>query len=53
MASAVMASALPRSARAVVVGGGVVGTSVAYNLAKRGWKDVVLLEKNKLTSGTT
>ena len=53
MASAAMASALPRSARAVVVGGGVVGTSVAYNLAKRGWKDVVLLEKNKLTSGTT
>ena len=46
-------AALPRAARAVVVGGGVVGTSVAYNLARRGWKEVVLLEKASLTSGTT
>ena len=44
---------LPSHARVVVVGGGVIGCSVAYNLAKRGWKDVLLLEKHKLTSGTT
>ena len=44
---------LPRQARVCVVGGGVIGTSVAYNLAKRGVKEIVLLEKNKLTSGTT
>ena len=40
-------------ARVVVVGGGVIGTSVAYHLAKAGWKDVVLLERDRLTSGTT
>jgi dimethylglycine dehydrogenase len=40
-------------ARAVVIGGGVVGCSVAYHLAKIGWSDVVLLEKNELTSGST
>eukprot|EP00039_Didymoeca_costata_P015953 m.278433 g.278433 ORF g.278433 m.278433 type:complete len:881 (+) comp16315_c0_seq25:207-2849(+) len=44
---------LPREARVVVVGGGIIGTSVAYHLAKLGWSDVVLLEKDKLTSGTT
>ncbi|WP_203981485.1 GcvT family protein [Planosporangium flavigriseum] len=37
----------------VIVGGGVVGASVAYHLTKRGWTDVVLLERNVLTSGTT
>jgi len=37
----------------VVVGGGIVGCSVAYHLARRGWTDVVLLEQNTLTSGTT
>lgn len=40
-------------ARAVVIGGGVVGASVLYHLAKTGWTDVVLLEKSELTSGST
>jgi glycine cleavage system T protein len=40
-------------ARAVVVGGGVVGCSVAYHLTARGWRDVVLLERAELTSGST
>ncbi|MGO9635380.1 MAG: GcvT family protein [Steroidobacteraceae bacterium] len=44
---------IPKYARAVVVGGGVVGTSVAYHLASMGWKDIVLLERERLTSGTT
>jgi 4-methylaminobutanoate oxidase (formaldehyde-forming) len=44
---------LPTHARAVVVGGGVIGTSVAYHLAELGWKDVVLLERHRLTAGTT
>ena len=44
---------LPRKARAVIVGGGVSGSSVAYHLAKLGWQDVVLLERQQLTSGTT
>jgi glycine cleavage system aminomethyltransferase T/glycine/D-amino acid oxidase-like deaminating enzyme len=44
---------LPARARVVVIGGGVIGTSVAYHLATMGWKDVVLLERDKLTSGTT
>ena len=44
---------LPERAQVVVVGGGVVGCSVAYHLAKRGWTDVALLERNQLTSGTT
>lgn len=41
------------SARAVIIGGGVVGASVLYHLAKIGWTDVLLLEKNELTSGST
>src|SRR5580704_19512987 len=45
--------ALPARARVVVIGGGVVGCSTAYHLAKRGWTDVVLLERKRLTSGTT
>jgi 4-methylaminobutanoate oxidase (formaldehyde-forming) len=45
--------ALPRHARVVVVGGGIVGCSVAYHLALMGWTDVVLLEQGQLTSGTT
>jgi len=45
--------ALPAQARAVIVGGGIVGCSVAYHLAKLGWKDVVLLEQGRLSSGTT
>ena len=44
---------LPTHARVVIVGGGVIGCSVAYHLAKLGWKDVVLLERKQLTSGTT
>src|SRR3982074_940792 len=40
-------------ARAVVVGGGITGASVAYHLAKAGWRDPVLLEKDELTSGST
>ncbi len=44
---------LPSSAKVVVIGGGVVGCSCAYHLAKFGWKDVILVERDKLTSGTT
>ena len=44
---------LPRSTKVVIVGGGVIGCSVAYHLTKFGCKDVVLLERDKLTSGTT
>src|SRR4051812_16590331 len=44
---------LPDRARVVVIGGGIIGTSVAYHLAHMGWKDVVLLERDSLTSGTT
>jgi glycine cleavage system aminomethyltransferase T/glycine/D-amino acid oxidase-like deaminating enzyme len=44
---------LPDSARCVIVGGGVGGTSLAYHLAELGWDDVVLLDRNQLTSGST
>ncbi|WP_424930707.1 GcvT family protein [Amaricoccus tamworthensis] len=43
----------PEKARVVIVGGGVIGCSVAYHLTKAGWTDVVLLERKQLTSGTT
>ena len=46
-------SKLPEKANVVVVGGGVIGCSIAYHLAKLGWSDVVLLERQQLTSGTT
>ena len=46
-------SKVPSQARVVIVGGGVIGCSVAYHLTKLGWKDVVLLERKQLTSGTT
>jgi len=44
---------LPKHARVVIVGGGIIGCSTAYHLGKMGWKDVVLLERDRLTSGTT
>lgn len=44
---------LPNRARVVIVGGGVIGVSIAYHLTKIGWSDVVLLERKQLTSGTT
>ena len=44
---------LPDRAQVVVVGGGVIGTSIAYHLARLGWRDVVLLERRTLTAGTT
>jgi heterotetrameric sarcosine oxidase gamma subunit len=47
------AGALPDHARVVVVGGGVIGASIAYHLVKLGWRDVVLLERRQLTAGTT
>jgi len=40
-------------AKVVVIGGGVVGCSILYHLAKAGWRDLVLLEKNEITSGST
>jgi len=48
-----MSALLPKSAKVVVIGGGVAGCSVAYHLAKFGWKDTILLERDQLTSGTT
>jgi len=44
---------LPINSKVVVIGGGVAGCSVAYHLAKFGWKDTILLERDMLTSGTT
>lgn len=44
---------LPERARCVIVGGGVGGVSIAYHLAQLGWKDVVVLDRNELTSGST
>jgi 4-methylaminobutanoate oxidase (formaldehyde-forming) len=46
-------TALPARARAIIIGGGVIGCSVAYHLAKLGWRDVVLIERKGLTSGMT
>ena len=44
---------LPSHAQVVIVGGGVIGCSVAYHLTKLGWRDIVLLERSQLTAGTT
>ncbi|TMD82925.1 MAG: FAD-dependent oxidoreductase [Chloroflexi bacterium] len=44
---------MPERARVVIIGGGVGGTSIAYHLVQRGWRDVVLLERAQLTSGST
>ncbi|MGP6086988.1 GcvT family protein [Antarctobacter jejuensis] len=46
-------SDFPTQARVVIIGGGAVGTSSLYHLAKKGWTDCVLLEKNELTAGST
>ena len=43
----------PSTARVVIIGGGAVGVSALYHLAKAGWSDCVLLEKNELTAGST
>ena len=48
-----MSTPLPQHARVVIVGGGIVGCSVAYHLTKMGWTDVVLLEQGQLSCGTT
>jgi len=46
-------NSIPQHAQAVIIGGGVIGCSVAYHLADMGLKDVVLIERDQLTSGTT
>ena len=48
-----MNKTIPKSAKVIVIGGGVAGCSTAYHLAKFGWKDTILLERDQLTSGTT
>jgi dimethylglycine dehydrogenase len=48
-----LVSTIPSHARAVIIGGGAVGCSALYHLAKRGWTDTLLLETNELTSGST
>ena len=48
-----MAKQIPERAQVVIIGGGIVGASIAYHLTELGWNDVVLLERNTLTSGTT
>src|SRR5690349_3849405 len=46
-------NSLPAETKVVIVGGGVIGTSVAYHLTQLGWRDVVLLEQNQLAAGTS
>ncbi|NKB59961.1 MAG: FAD-dependent oxidoreductase [Alphaproteobacteria bacterium] len=48
-----MAKSLPKQTRAVIVGGGIAGCSIAYHLTKLGWSDVVLLEQGQISCGTT
>ncbi|MBV6392812.1 MAG: 4-methylaminobutanoate oxidase (formaldehyde-forming) [Anaerolineales bacterium] len=52
-AEKILSSTLPSQARVVIIGGGVIGCSAAYHLAKLGWRDVIVLERKQLTSGTT
>lgn len=47
-----MAQEFPTQARVVIIGGGIIGCSVAYHLTKLGWTDVVLLEQGQLSGGT-
>ena len=44
---------VPDHARVVIVGGGIMGASLLYHLAKQGWNDCLLVEKDELTSGST
>ena len=44
---------VPDRTRVVIIGGGIIGCSIAYHLGHLGWTDVVLIERNELTSGTT
>jgi glycine cleavage system aminomethyltransferase T len=53
VASVLPASAMPDRARVVIVGGGIIGASIAYHLTRAGERDVVLLERGRLTNGTT
>src|ERR1700722_16174660 len=46
-------TALPAHAQVVIIGGGIIGVSIAYHLTQLGWRDVVLLERKQLTCGTT
>src|SRR5215204_3987160 len=46
-------TSLPNRAHVVIIGGGVIGTSLAYHLTKLGWRDIVLLEQGQLSCGTT
>ncbi len=48
-----MPSAFPQRAQVVIVGGGVIGVSIAYHLTKLGWRDVLVLERHAITAGTT
>ena len=48
-----METKLPRSTKVIIVGGGIVGCSIACHLAKSGWSDVLLLERDRLTCGST
>ena len=46
-------SSLPKHAKVIIIGGGIVGCSILFHLAKFGWKDVILLERSMLTSGSS
>ena len=48
-----MEDRLPTQSRVIIVGGGIIGCSIAYHLTKLGWKDVTILERGELTCGTT